>query len=211
MSKELRNRVDPRRAALLVIDVQNDYCHPEGSLGKAGIDLSMMQAALPCMLKFIEAARQASFPIIFIANRHDHWTNSPSWIRRHAKKGRVMAAPGSWGAKFCQVSPKPGEPTVLKHRYSAFIYTELDLLLRSRGIKNLVIIGGATNICVESTARDAFMNDYQLVFVKDCLAASSKREHVATLRNMKKYFDTILTTSDKIMAIWERRKPSALS
>ncbi len=95
-----------------------------------------------------------------------------------------------------------GEPIVVKHRYSAFIDTDLDLILRSRGIQSLVMTGVATNVCVESTARDGYMRDYHIVFVDDCSACYDAAKHAATLRHITDHFGVVVQAAD-IIATWQ--------
>ncbi|MFC2018953.1 cysteine hydrolase family protein, partial [Chloroflexota bacterium] len=97
-----------------------------------------------------------------------------------------------------------------KHRYSAFIDTDLDLILRSQGIKTVIMTGVATNVCVESTARDASMKDYYVVFVKDCAASFTMRDHNATLRTMGTLFGTV-ASSQEVMGAWERWTANLMS
>ena len=80
-----------------------------------------------------------------------------------------------------EVRPREGDPVITKHRFSAFHNTDLNLVLRSHGVRSVGLAGVATNVCVETTARDAFMNDYYVVFVKDGSATYSEAEHAATL------------------------------
>lgn len=88
-----------------------------------------------------------------------------------------------------------------KHRYGAFESSDLDLVLRSRGIRTVVMTGVATNVCVETTARQAFLRDYYVVFTSDCTAAYSQAEHEATLQNIDAFFGAVVT-ADEISACW---------
>jgi ureidoacrylate peracid hydrolase len=100
------------------------------------------------------------------------------------------------------VAPEPGDPLVTKHRYSAFINTDLDLILRAQGIKSLILTGVATNGCVESTARDGFMLDYYVVFVDDCSATSAgPGPHAGTLANIGRGFGEVVKAAD-LMSMW---------
>lgn len=203
MDSELRKRVDVREAALIVVDVQNDFCHSEGVLAKRGADIALIQEMASNLVSLIGEARTFSLPIIYIRNHHDHWTDSPSWKKRQQGKGLAICRTGSWGAEFYKVSPLPEERVITKHRYSAFIGTDLDLILRSRGIRSLLLTGVATNVCVESTAREAFMRDYQLVLIKDCLAAMSLEEHMSSLKTLEKSFDAMVVDSDQVVKVWK--------
>ncbi len=178
-----------RRAALLLVDMQNDFCHEAGAVAARGGDVSLVQAMAPTLRDFLGCAREAGLPIIHIRTHHSPWTNSASWVTRHRSRKVVQCFPGSWGAEFyegCEPrsdeawTPGGHEYVVTKHRYSAFIDTDLDLVLRSQGIQTLIVGGTTTDTCVESTARDGFMNDYAIVLLADCTAAASKEVHEAS-------------------------------
>ena len=92
-----------------------------------------------------------------------------------------------------------------KHRYSAFHGTNLDVILRTNGIKSLIMTRLSTNICVDSTARDGFMRDYYIVFLSDCTEGTSLEEHQSTLRTMSMFFGEV-TTSEEVMKAWAKIK-----
>jgi ureidoacrylate peracid hydrolase len=108
---------------------------------------------------------------------------------------------GTWGAEFYKVAPQDGDDVVVKHRYSAFIGTELDPLLRAQGVENLIFAGITTNVCVESTARDAYMHDYHVVVVSDLTATYAQAPHDATLDNIRRAFGRVVT-SGTILDVW---------
>lgn len=202
MVDELKKSIEANQAALLVIDMQNDFCHEEGALARRGADISLIQQMVPNLLNLIEAASSVSLPTIYIVTTHDSWTDSARWVSRY-KEGQVSSCrTGSWGAELYKMSPEEKDRVIIKHRYSAFVGTELDLILRSRLIRNLLITGVGSKVCVESTARDAFMRDYQLVLVEDCMAACTKEEHDSTVKTMAKYFDAIVALSGEIIERW---------
>ena len=204
MNAEMHALLDPGQSVLLVIDVQNDFCHDDGVFGQAGLHLGAIQQAVENLLSFIEAARRAHVPVVFVKTHHDRWTNSPAWLTRHIRRGRrvEICAIGSWGAEFYRVSPGPEDRVIVKHRYSAFMGTSLEVVLRSLARPTLLLTGATTNVCVESTARDAFMRDYHAVMVEDCVAAPTKEEHEATLYNMRTYFGHV-SDSATIAALWQ--------
>ena len=188
--------------ALLVVDVQNDFCHNQGVFSKyKSATLDHVEQAVSKLSALIEKCRQSNLPIIFIRTTHSDWTNSPSWLKRMEGAGEKMriCAPDSWGSNFYNVSPKEGDCIVTKHRYSAFIGTDLDLILKSKGIENILVTGVATNVCVESTARDAYHRDYNVILIEDCCGAYDKAEHAATLNNISKFFGTV-TTAETLIA-----------
>lgn len=199
----LREKVDPRRTALIVVDVQNDFCHDEGAFGRRGRNLGFIQSMVPNLVDFIAKARAKAVPVIFIRTSHGSWTNSAVWLER-AKDVSISEIPvcsdGSWGAEFYGVQPLPGDKVVVKHRYSGFYATDLDLVLRATGITTVLMTGVATNVCVESTARDAFQRDYHVVFISDCCATTNAEDHQATLRNIGDHFGVVVTAAEVIEA-----------
>jgi ureidoacrylate peracid hydrolase len=180
------------RSALLVIDVQNDYCDAVGAFGRAGRDLAHVQAAVARLQLFVDVVRRARVPLIWVRTEHDHWTDSPVWLGRGPRAGGEICRTGTWGAEWYRVSPAPGECVVVKHRYSAFVGSRLPVVLRALGRPTLLLTGVTTNVCVESTARDAFMRDYDVVLVEDCAGALTKAEHEAAVHNIREYFGRAL-------------------
>ncbi|MEE9495947.1 MAG: cysteine hydrolase [Desulfobacterales bacterium] len=193
-------------AALLVVDVQNDFCHNQGVFSKyKTVTLDHVELAISNLSALIEKCREFNLPIIFIRTTHSAWTNSPSWLKRMegaAEKMRICP-PDSWGSNFYNVATKEGDCIVTKHRYSAFIGTDLDLILRSKGIENILVSGVATNVCVESTARDGYHRDYNVILIEDCCGAYDNAEHAATLNNISKFFG-VVTSSETLIATLEK-------
>ncbi len=196
--------MDNLNSAVLVIDWQNDFCHEQGSAAKAGRDVSLVQKVVPQAQEFLVQARRYGLPIIHIRTEHSQWSDSPSW-RRRSKSSNIDTArlcrAGSWGAEFYQILPQPDEYIITKHRYSAFIDTELDLILRSLSVMTIILTGVTSNVCVESTARDGFMKDYNVIVLEDCAAAYTIREHESALFNIGQYFGTV-TPSKEVVAQW---------
>lgn len=205
----------PEHSAILVIDVQNDFCHPEGGQAKRGLDVSALTAVVPNIVNLIEEGRKAGVPVIFVRNGHSKWTRSEAWNNKKGGDGLPhLCEEGTWGADFYQVQPLPGEVIVIKYRFSAFIGTNLDLLLRTNGVKTLIMSGVTTNTCVESTARQGFMLDYNIVFLKDCTATHHIEEHDATLHNIEMNFGFV-HPSTELFRVWSaslsrKKKSTAL-
>jgi ureidoacrylate peracid hydrolase len=201
--RSLKERCDPRLAALLVVDVQNDFVSPEGSAGKRGEDVSGALAMIPNLLALIEAARRVALTIVYIRTTHSEWTDTPSWIYRSSQKsGLSTCREGTWGAEFYEgISPRPSERVVIKHRYSAFINTDLNTILRARGIQSVLVCGVATNVCVETSARDAYMFDYYVTVIDDCSAAYDAKLHMTTLENVRRHFG-LVASSAEIAEVW---------
>jgi ureidoacrylate peracid hydrolase len=202
--KTLSEQVDPKMAALLVIDMQNDFCHPDGVSGKRGRQLAMSIEMAPRLEAFIKACRRAGMQVIFVQTIHYPWSDSPSWVRRLDRDGGdSVCRPGTWGAEcYAGLQPQNGDIVITKHRYSAFLGTDLDMILRSRGIRSLLISGVGTNVCVESTLRDGYMRDYYIVLLEDCVGATNQELHQATLQNVTLHFGRV-SNSKEVIKLWK--------
>lgn len=206
----LEEKMDPRHAAVLVVDVQNDFCAEGGYSHKAGREMRFVQEMMPNLIAFLEEARKARCPVIFVRMISGGPYVSPAMIelkmRKEKKEGKSPqdwpCVEGTWGADFYQVKPLPGELVVTKHRASAFVGTDLDLILRSRGIKTLIMVGVLSNVCVESTARSATMLDYYVVFLEDCTASRKESLHRAALDNINFLFGQV-RRSEEVVKAWQ--------
>jgi ureidoacrylate peracid hydrolase len=206
-------KLTPESCAVIVIDVQNDFCSPGGYMDKEGQDLSAVRSMLPRLRDFIVSARAARVLVIWVQSAYGaegKWYLSPVWLDRAARSMRGghiayrVCEPGTWGAALATEvgGPEPGvDATVTKHRYSAFFQTELELILRAKGIATVVLAGVSTNTCVETSARDAFMRDFYVILADDLCATYSQAEHDATLWNIRKYFGQVLS-SEEVLKVW---------
>jgi ureidoacrylate peracid hydrolase len=217
MLTTLEERIHIKHTALIVVDMQNDFVHDDGVFAKMGVNLSMFKKIVPQLNGLIDAARNVKVPVIFIQTLHSQWTNSDPWVQRIKGQGEgqesllpPVCSPGTWGADWFGVKPKEEDYVVTKHRYSAFVNTDLDLVLRSLQRKTVVVTGGETNVCVGSTARSAFMYDYYVILPEDCIAGFDEELHRYGLKILEQYFG-MLTTSQKIISIWNRQKGSGLT
>jgi ureidoacrylate peracid hydrolase len=192
-------------AALLVIDVQNDFVAAGGFFDRVGADVSTIQKSIPRLARLIERAREARVPVIFVQAIYDPQYLSAPMRERNRRSGREMprCLTGTWGADFYTVRPAAGEPVVIKHRYSAVPNTELVALLEQRQIRSVLLGGVATDTCVESTARDLYFIDYYVTLVADCCAAASIADHDGALRRFERDYGAVVTSDDVITA-WNR-------
>ncbi|WP_019121745.1 isochorismatase family protein [Brevibacillus massiliensis] len=156
---------DPKRAALLVIDMENDFVRPG-----APMFVPMAYDMLPNIKRLLDACREKEMTIIYTAHVHgkdrgDMGLMADFWAPIGSQTALVD---GTEGVEIYQeIAPKEGELLIKKHRYSAFYNTDLETQLRNRGIDTLIITGTVTNMCCESTARDAQFRDYKVIFVSD--------------------------------------------
>ena len=198
--RSLAELVTPSKTAIIIVDVQNDFCDPAGAAGKSGKDTGAAMAMIPTLNRLIDAAREHGTNVIFIQTIHEPSTDSEAWLDRRSDPNAKNCLKGTWGAEFTGVAPREGEPVVIKHRYSAFVNTRLESVLRTLKVETIVVLGVATNVCVESTARHGFMLDYHTIFVSDCSAGYNQAAHDLTLRNHARYFGQVATAQEIIDA-----------
>jgi len=206
--RSLQERCSPEVACLIVVDVQNDFCSPRGAAAQRGLDIGAAVETVPRLVRLIEEARRVSLPVVYIKTTHSEWTDSPSWLYRKPDNiDDKTCREGTWGVEFYDgIAPLAHERVVTKHRYSSFINTDLNTVLKAKGVESVLVTGVTTNVCVETTARDAFMYDYYVTLVSDCSAAYNQALHEATLQNIRQHFGTV-ATSGEVIRTWRQAQP----
>jgi ureidoacrylate peracid hydrolase len=207
----LAQKAAPGRAALLVIDVQNDFAADDGFFGRIGADVGSIQATvIPSLVRLIDHARAAGVLVIFVQAIYDQDCLSAPMRERNRRRQVEMprCLTGSWGADFHVVRPAPGDPIVIKHRYSAILRTELDAVLKRHGIDSLLLTGISTDTCVESTGRDAYFMDYYVTLVADCCGAYNASDHQGALQRFDRDYGAIVM-SDEVIDTWCQAAQSA--
>jgi ureidoacrylate peracid hydrolase len=203
--RELGDIVDPAHTALVVVDVQNDFCHRDGGLARIGGDMSAVEKAVERLDDIIHAARRTGVPVIFLRIVSSPETSSPAWESLEPEEGPRLVVAGSWGADYyAPIGPAEGELEIVKHRHSGFVATTLDLTLRSMGIKTVVFGGVASNVCVEATARDAADYDYYVVVLSDASGAVRDELHQAALYTISTYIGRVAESAE-IAGLWAAR------
>jgi ureidoacrylate peracid hydrolase len=193
--------MNPQRTALVVIDVQNDFCHADGWAGRAGMDVSGMPALIERIEHLIDGARANGVHVAFVKLVGDASTDSAVWLGEDGQRGDICRK-DTWGAEFMHRAPLAGEPVIAKPRYGAFTGTELGAILADWGTESIAFAGVSTNVCVESTLREAFMRDFHVTIVSDCVAAYRKESHDATLNTIARNFGRVMTSAE-IIAAWQ--------
>ncbi|HEY6314920.1 MAG TPA: isochorismatase family cysteine hydrolase [Streptosporangiaceae bacterium] len=177
--------------AMLVVDMQNGFCHPQGSftridMGLEGADQAVHNAAIA-----VAQARRAAIPVVF--TRHLYRPGRADEGRALKRNSPALAGvdgleTGTWDAEIVdEVGCGPNDLVVDKVRFDAFQWTSLEPLLRGLGVDELVICGVVTNICVETTARSAFMRDFAVTLLADCCAAKTRRLHELSIEVLSSY------------------------
>ena len=203
--RSLCEKVDPRHCAVLVIDMQNDFLHEDGKARQQGSrELGPMKAMIPRMAELLDSARSADVPVVYILNTTlaDGSSSSDVWIEARTRarySGTDMCIDGSWGQEVIEpVAPEPGAPLVKKYRYSGFAGTNLEMVLRSLGVRSVVCVGTSTNVCVEATAWDAFHHEFYVVFATDACASWDMSLHEASLKTAETRYATLASVRELI-------------
>jgi biuret amidohydrolase len=204
----------PENTSILVIDMQVDFLAPGGWAEMAGADLNVMRAPIPNHQKVLAAARKSGFSIIYTREGHRPDGSDLTEVKLfrsrligagigdNSRLGRnlVRGEPG-WEI-VPELAPHPGEPIIDKPGSGAFYSTELEHILIRRGIRNLVIMGVTTEVCVHTTFREASDRGFDNLLLEDCCAATVPALHQAAveiIRSPDSIFGTV-TTSDKLIA-----------
>lgn len=196
--------VDFKRSAIAVVDMQNAFASKGGTLDIAGVDLSGAQRVVRTIRDVLDAARPAGVPIVFLQMGYKpdlsnvggprspncHKQLAARLMRSRPELEGKLLTEGTWDfAMVDALAPLPGDIVITKTRYSGFVGTTLDSQLRVRGIQYLFFAGIATNVCVESTLRDAFFHDYWPILLADgTMPAGGRSAYEATLCNVESFF-----------------------
>lgn len=185
--RTLEEQVQPRHAALLIVDLQNDFCAEGGFLHRSRAGTSAPKIDLDDNVRIAGridalagAARAAGMPVVWLRSLYDFKYLAASHIaKRGGREGLCLE--GTWGADFFRIAPQPDDLVVDKHTFSGFHETALHRELQARGVRTLVLTGVATNVCVDSTLREGFFLGYYIVVAEDCVGSSSRAGHEGTL------------------------------
>ncbi len=208
--------VDAAKSALLIVDMQNDFCNEGGWLHSRGIDIAANRKPIKPLQTLVGAFRRSGVPVIWVnwGVRKDLLNISPSLRHAHNPKGDEpgIAQPvpgtrsevirlGSWGAQVVdEINPGDRDVQIIKHRFSAFWDTETDAVLRNLGIKTLFIGGVNMDQCVMTTLEDASFLGYDTILIEDATATTSPDYCVqAVLYNVKLLFGFV-TRSEALLA-----------
>ena len=201
----LAELVDPRWTAILAVDIQNDFCHPDGHFACHGKDVAAIRQALPTMRRLVTEGRRLGLPVFLIqqGTLPGGVSDSPAWRRFKTRDGKspFYTLVGSWGWEVDEgLAAAAGDIRIAKFRPDGFLATNLDQLLRARGIQSVVILGTVTEGCVESTVRGASYHDYYVVVARDAVASTNSVLHEGSMRLFEARYP--LATTEEILALW---------
>jgi ureidoacrylate peracid hydrolase len=210
----LEERVAPSHTAIIAVDLQNDFAHPDGH-GRHYGDVSRGIGVLAPNRGLLEAARRADVFISYTqqVRRSDGSMDTAAFLAKSVESMGIepgFCFEGTWGAEICdEVAPVGGDVVVRKNRRSGFAGTNLDVMLRDRGIKTTVITGLAMSGCVEATVRDAIELGYYVVVPRDCVDNYTLEQYEDSLKTYARILmNENLTTSERLLQFWDSGAPS---
>lgn len=198
-------RLEPGRSVLMVVDMQNDFCAPGGYIDATmRKDVTAAAAILPVVQSLVERARAAGVPVVWLRADYSHDRIPDSMAAKLVARGITAECckPGTWGFEwFGGLQPAPGEAIVTKHSYSGFVGTDMQQVLARLGRPTVVFTGVQTQVCVESTLRDAHSHGHFCVAVQDAVGSHTPALHAATLDNVRFLFGDVCPAQD-VLAAW---------
>ena len=190
--------IDPKNTAVLVVDMQNAYCSPTGSMVGFGYDVSPITKIVPDLNSFLDEVRNHHLPVIFTRMIEDEKYMSENAAKKmQANKFDAVSSPGSTNMDYFGVAPELGDLEIIKNSYDAFSNLELEKSLLNKHIKNLIIVGVNMEVCVDTTLRSAYSRGYNVVV---------PRELVATTKQNQDKIEWVMSVWDKFFAhIYDQR------
>lgn len=219
--------MDTAQTAVIVVDMQNDFCSRGGMFDRVGVNISMVQKVVGPTRKVLLAAREAGIKIVYLkmgfradlsdlgdtdsANRvrHLHFGAGQPCTAPDGKQGRFLIR-DTWNTDVIdELRPQPEDVVLYKHRFSGFYQTELDDILRRLRIRSLIFTGCTTSVCVDSTIRDAMFRDYRCVLLADCAGEPigsdlPRSNHEASLLTIETLFGWVSDSERFVSALQAR-------
>lgn len=199
------------RSALIIVDMQNDFLHPDGSFAhiaqehpEAGIDMPFLVSTIPHTKRLAAAFRAAGRPVVYVAHvlKPDYSDAAwPFWRlgMEPATGNRTHCVEGTWGAEVIdELKPYDGEPVVVKKGFGGFANTALDTILRNKGVTTCVVAGVTTCVCVSNTVRGGVEHNYRMILVSDAVAEISRDTHDSELKTMNRIFADVRSTDEVV-------------
>lgn len=202
------SKIDLATTGLLVIDMQNAFCHPKGTLSADGANVKAIQEMLDPLSRVIEACQRKGIQDFWSIQEHyeNDATRPRHRLRPHTlRRFRVPSVKGTWDAQVVdelQPQMKDQSEVFTKNRFGCFYNTQLTQLLAIYGIDTLIITGVDINVCVETTIREAYMRDLDVIALKDCVGGVHADWHETTFQVWERYLGAVIS-SDHLLQLIE--------
>ena len=198
------------KPALIIVDMQNAFCHKDGSFSKLGLSVEIHMQPVPSIQRLRQLAEEFHFPVVFTReNWNEDYTDSGILLDQYPAaalkdiKGMIR---GSWDADIIdELKPGPSDVVVDKTRTNAFLHSDLAERLEEHKVNLLIVAGVRTNVCVESTVRHAYEHDWRCVTVSDATATVTEGNHDASLRSLQ-WFGGVATVDEIEASLLEDRE-----
>ena len=207
-------RIPHESSALVVVDMQNGFCHPQGTVGST-MSVEAHREIIPRVAELVAAAHAAGLPVVWSRQEHrrdDVSINRSRLDNPQIRVGDPACLQGSWDAELIDELVQlvdADDIVVVKRRASAFYGTSLEVELRMRAIRTLVFTGVSTSYCVDASVRDAYARDLSVVLVEDACASPWPDLHEATMKNAALFHGTVTVTSRVVAELAAERVDSA--
>lgn len=184
--------------AVLVVDIQNDFCHPNGAFAKRGLNVKPAQAVVPRIKAFIEKVRAHEIPVIY-SRQIESDTHSPRNLKKQFESGKLnpVCSPDSWGAELYLLEPTDGELVVEKYTYD--VLSSSSAILKLEGTDTVIVTGVNTDICIDTTVRSAFTKGFNIIIPRDLVATMNPEVQEHYLKVFDQFFGTV-SDSESILA-----------
>jgi ureidoacrylate peracid hydrolase len=201
--------VDPQHTALVIVDVQKDFCYPGGWVDKQGGNFKTAAGILPAITRAVSTAREVGALLVYVQQSVPprHLWHSGAWIRHYTQGLKIApdlygCVENTWGWEIAdEIKPREKDIVIRKTRSSSFVGTPLVQILRVYKIKTVIVCGYTTNTCVAVTLRDALWYDFYSVALLDCMQSSDVESHEIWMNFFRKRGDHI--TVDELRKIWK--------
>ena len=201
------------KSALLVIDLQNAFCHKDGTLGQSGLDTDRLGAVIEPLRPIIERCHDAGMPVLWTVQEHfeEDRRRSRKRLPSHTSKRKgVSALSGTWDAEIVdELKDLVRDPAhvIRKHRFGGFYETRLEVVLEQLGVEALFVTGLTANACVETTIREAYLRDYDVVAIEDCISGVNPEWEESAKEVWRQYLGVTCDSGDFIGWMERQRQP----
>lgn len=215
--QSLKKELIPFQSALLVVDVQNDFCDSKGKFSEWGRSVEQMQSIVPYIQGLITVAHKALVPVIFAKGYEDiKFRTGPDLLRAEVlgekDDGEINSLEGTWGAELYILQPEERDIIIEKHKWSAFDGKDKDknflgAILKRLGVSTIVVTGVVAETCVETTIRDAYSRNYYVIVPENCVGSDNPDQLKARMDYWRRGFVANVVTEDFLKKTWLPPQP----